>query len=73
MPLGLETKNPQNCTITPRSVIAPGEIVPDCTVVYSNGRRRVDKRRILETKNVNIVKQINIVRKMIRSDQDKFK
>lgn len=71
--VGRGTHSLQNCTVTPRSVIAPGEVVPDCTVVYSNGQRRIDKRRVLETKNINLVKQINIARKMIRSDPDKFK
>lgn len=63
----------QNCTITPRSTVAPGEILPDQTVVYSNGQRRTDRRRILEARKVALLKQINVVRKMIRSDPDKFR
>ena len=63
----------QNCTITPRSTVGPGEILPDQTVVYSNGQRRIDRRRILETRKMALLKQINVVRKMIRSDPDKFR
>ncbi|KFH46116.1 Dynactin subunit-like protein [Hapsidospora chrysogenum ATCC 11550] len=64
----------QNCTVTPRSTIAPGEILPDQTVVYSNGKRRTDKRRILEARKAGLLRQINVVRsmKMIRSDPDRF-
>lgn len=62
----------QNCTITSRTVIAPAEVIPDNTVIHSNGKRRVDRRRVLETRKVALVKQISVARKMIRSDPEKF-
>ncbi|KAL6852402.1 hypothetical protein ACO1O0_006946 [Amphichorda felina] len=71
--IGSGAKIGKNCTITPRSTVAPGEILPDQTVVYSNGQRRTDRRRILEARKVALLKQINVVRKMIRSDPDKFR
>lgn len=55
------------------SVIPPGEVIPDCTTVYSNGLRRTDKRGVGELRKLGIVKQIAVLRKMIPSNPDKFK
>jgi len=71
--IGSGAKLGKNCTVSSRSVIAPGEVVPDATVIYSNGQRRPDRRRVIETRKIGLVKQINVVRKMIRNDPDKFK
>jgi dynactin-6 len=53
-------------------VIAPGEVLPDNTVVYSNGTRRQDKRSVTDMKKFALVKQINVLRKMIPSNPSKF-
>lgn len=63
----------QYCTITHRSVIAPGEVIPDHTVVYSNGKRRKDKRDIVEMRKYNLLKQISLLRKLIPNNPEKFK
>ena len=55
----------QNCTITPRSVILPGEEIPDFTVVYSNGLRRLDKRDLGDMRLRAQVRQVNVLRGLI--------
>ncbi|KAI1387527.1 trimeric LpxA-like protein [Hypoxylon trugodes] len=70
--VGKGAKLGRHCTITPRSVIQPGETVPDYTVVYSNGTRRTDKRGISDLKNKAQARQIEILRKLIPSVPAKF-
>ncbi|KAK4127278.1 trimeric LpxA-like protein [Parathielavia appendiculata] len=62
----------KHCTLTPHSEIAAGEVVPDLTVVYSNGMRRTDKREVAELKNKGIARQIDVLRRMIPSNPAKF-
>ena len=62
----------QHCTITPLSVIPPGEVIPDLTVVYSNGTRRTDKRGVWESRIKAQARQIEQLRKMIPSNPAKF-
>lgn len=59
------------CTITPRSVLQPGERVPDFTVVYSN-MRRPDKRGVVALRNKGQTRQIEVLRRMIPSNPAKF-
>jgi dynactin-6 len=47
-------------------------VVPDFTVVYSNGLRRSDRRGIAELKNKGQVRQIDVLRRMIPSNPAKF-
>ncbi|KAH6608824.1 hypothetical protein Trco_002170 [Trichoderma cornu-damae] len=63
----------QNCTVSHLSVIANGDVLPDNTVVYSNGTRRTDKRGTPELRKLSMVKQIAMLKKMIPSNQDKFR
>ncbi|TLD29132.1 hypothetical protein PspLS_03657, partial [Pyricularia sp. CBS 133598] len=60
------------CTLTPRSVIAPKERIPDGTVVYSNGMRRPDKRGIIDLRKEAQVRQIEALRRLIPSTPAKF-
>ncbi|KAI6322321.1 hypothetical protein MCOR29_004826 [Pyricularia oryzae] len=60
------------CTLTPRSVIAPKERIPDGTVVYSNGMRRLDKRGIVDLRKEAQVRQIEALRRLIPSTPAKF-
>ncbi|KAF4122107.1 dynactin 6 [Geosmithia morbida] len=69
--IGSGAKIGKYCTITSRSVIAPRDTVPDHTVVFANGKRRLD-RRAVEPRKLALVKQISVSRKMIRSDPEKF-
>ncbi|SPJ85303.1 uncharacterized protein FTOL_11084 [Fusarium torulosum] len=63
----------KNCTITQMSNIAPGTVLPDNTVVFSNGTRRIDRRDLSDQRKLALVKQLAILRKMIPSNADKFK
>lgn len=63
----------KNCTITQMSNIGPGTVLPDNTVVFSNGTRRIDRRDLSDHRKVALVKQLAILRKMIPSNADKFK
>ncbi|KAH7161543.1 trimeric LpxA-like protein [Dactylonectria macrodidyma] len=63
----------KNCTITPMTVVPPGTILPDSTVIFSNGTKRIDQRDISDQKKLALIKQLAVLRKMIRSNPDKFK
>ncbi|PNY28805.1 Uncharacterized protein TCAP_01281 [Tolypocladium capitatum] len=56
--IGCGAKIGKNCTISHMSVIAPGDVLPDFTTVYSNGLRRIDKRGVGERQKHRLVKQI---------------
>ncbi|KAL2261083.1 hypothetical protein VTK26DRAFT_4718 [Humicola hyalothermophila] len=60
------------CTLTPHTEIAAGDVIPDFTVVYSNGMRRTDRRGVAEPRNKGIARQIDILRRMIPSNPHKF-
>ncbi|KAK3292648.1 uncharacterized protein B0H64DRAFT_233616 [Chaetomium fimeti] len=62
----------KHCTLTPYTEIAAGEVVPDFTVVYSNGLRRTDKRGVAELKNKGLARQIDVLKRMIPSNPAKF-
>lgn len=55
------------------SIVAAGEELPDFTVVYSNGKRRADRRAVADIRKSAMVKQIAILRHMIPSNADKFR
>ncbi|KAM0331396.1 hypothetical protein ACHAQA_003069 [Verticillium albo-atrum] len=55
----------KNCTITPQSIIKAGENIPDSTVVFSNGRRRTDKRDMTELRHKAQARQVDVLRKLI--------
>ena len=50
----------------------PGEEIPDFTVVYSNGTRRLDRRGISDLKNKVQARQIEVLKKLIPSNPAKF-
>ncbi|KAK0384717.1 hypothetical protein NLU13_7195 [Sarocladium strictum] len=62
----------KNCTLTPKSIIRPGEELPDDTVVYANGLRRTDRRGLTDLRKSGLTKQITVLRKMIPSNPAKF-
>ncbi|KAI2610079.1 trimeric LpxA-like protein [Hypoxylon fragiforme] len=70
--IGKGAKLGKHCTFTPQTVIQPGEVVPDFTVIYSNGIRRSDKRGVTELKNKAQARQIEILRRLIPSHPGKF-
>ncbi|KAM0551478.1 hypothetical protein ACHAO7_004940 [Fusarium culmorum] len=71
--VGSGAKIGKNCTVTHMSKIAPGTILPDNTVVFSNGTRRIDRCELSDQRKIALIKQLAILRKMIPSNPDKFK
>ncbi|KAH0601796.1 hypothetical protein MHUMG1_00675 [Metarhizium humberi] len=71
--IGSGAKIGRHCTISQKSVIPPGEHLPDHTVVYSDGLRRLDNRGVTDMRKLGLVKQIAVLKKMIPSNPDKFK
>lgn len=67
-----DTGGSQYCTISPRTTIAPGETVPDYTVVFSNGLHRRDKRDVVDIRNRAQARQLEVLRKLIPSNPAKF-
>lgn len=71
--IGSGAKIGKHCTVSSMSTIPPGDVIADCTTVFSNGLRRKDSRAVAEMRKLGIVKQIAVLRKMIPSNPDKFK
>ncbi|GAO13366.1 uncharacterized protein UV8b_00654 [Ustilaginoidea virens] len=71
--IGCGAKIGKHCTVSPRSVVAPGENLPDNTVLYSDGLRRTDNRDVADLRNLGLTKQIAVLQKMIPSNPEKFK
>ncbi|KAI1814218.1 trimeric LpxA-like protein [Poronia punctata] len=70
--VGKGAKLGKHCILTPRSVIQPGEAVPDFTVVFSNGARRQDKRGATDLTKKAHTRHIEVLRKLIPSNRAKF-
>ncbi|KAI1458774.1 trimeric LpxA-like protein [Annulohypoxylon moriforme] len=70
--IGKGAKLGKYCTLTPQSVVQPFETIPDFTVIYSNGTRRIDKRGVSELKNKVQARQIETLRRLIPSNPNKF-
>ncbi|KAI1268180.1 trimeric LpxA-like protein [Xylariaceae sp. FL1019] len=70
--VGKGAKLGKHCVLTPKSVVAPFDTVPDYTVIYSNGTRRLDKRGVADLKNKTQARQIEVLRKLIPSNPSKF-
>ncbi|KUI69269.1 Dynactin subunit 6 [Cytospora mali] len=60
------------CTLSPRSIILPGETVPDYTIIFANGTHRRDKRDVIDIRTRTQVRQLDILRKLIPSKPSKF-
>ncbi|KAI1826789.1 trimeric LpxA-like protein [Xylaria intraflava] len=70
--VGKGAKLGRHSVITPRSVIRTGEIVPDFTVVYSNGTRRSDRRGATDLKYKAQARQIEVLRRLVPSNPARF-
>ncbi|KAK3692327.1 trimeric LpxA-like protein [Podospora appendiculata] len=62
----------KHCTLTPYTVVAAGDVIPDYTVIYSNGLRRQDRRGVAELRNKGQARQIEVLKRMIPSSPAKF-
>ncbi|KAI1171018.1 trimeric LpxA-like protein [Nemania sp. FL0916] len=70
--VGRGAKLGKHCVLTPKSTVRPEEVVPDFTVIYSNGIRRPDRRGVIDLKNKAQARQIEVLRKLIPSNPAKF-
>jgi dynactin-6 len=52
--------------------VADGEIIPNFTVIYGNGLRRIDASGIEDLKLKMVGRQIDVLRKLIPSNLAKF-
>lgn len=52
--------------------MAEGEVLPDYTVIYGNGMRRVDNGGVDGLKLKLVARQVEILRKLIPSNPAKF-
>jgi dynactin-6 len=62
----------KHCKIGPLCEIAEGEIVPDFTVVYGNGMRRLDSSGVEDLKLKMVARQIEVLKRLIPSNPAKF-
>ncbi len=62
----------QHCKIGPLCEVAEGEVLPDFTVIYGNGSRRIDKSGAEDLKMKMIARQVEVLRKLIPSNLAKF-
>lgn len=62
----------QHCKIGPMCEIADGDVVPDFTVIYGNGLRRIDTSDIEDLKLKLVGRQTDILKKLIPTNLAKF-
>lgn len=62
----------KHCKIGPLCEVADGEIVPDFTIVYGNGMRRLDISGVEDLKLKMVARQIDVLKKLIPSNLAKF-
>jgi dynactin-6 len=62
----------KHCKVGPLCEVADGEIVPDFTVIYGNGMRRVDKSGVEDLNLKMVGRQVDVLRKLIPSNLAKF-
>jgi len=62
----------KHCKIGPLCIVEHNEVVPDYTVIYGTGLRRVDKSEVDDLKMKMISRQVDVLRKLIPSNPAKF-
>lgn len=62
----------KHCKIGPQCEIVEGETVPDFTVVYGNGMRRLDNSGVEDLKLKMVARQIEVLKRLIPSNPAKF-
>jgi dynactin-6 len=53
-------------------VVEENEVLPDYTVVYGPGQRRIDETEVDDLKIKLVKKQVDVLRKLIPSNISKF-
>ncbi|TAQ86839.1 hypothetical protein B7494_g4809 [Chlorociboria aeruginascens] len=62
----------KHCKIGPLCEVTEGEVLPDFTVLFGNGMRRVDQSGVEELKLKMVGRQVEVLRKLIPSNLAKF-
>lgn len=62
----------KHCKIGPLCTVADDEVLPDYTVVYGAGMRRVDSSNVEELKIKMVRRQVEVLKKLIPSNPAKF-
>ncbi|KAH8599775.1 trimeric LpxA-like protein [Bisporella sp. PMI_857] len=62
----------KHCKVGAVCAVGEGETLPDFTVIYGNGLRRVDKANVEELKLRMVGRQVEVLRKLIPSNPAKF-
>ncbi|CAL3969146.1 hypothetical protein PZA11_006224 [Diplocarpon coronariae] len=62
----------KHCKVGPLCEVAEYEFLPDYTVIYGNGMRRLDTSGVESLKLKNIAKQVEVLRRLIPSNLAKF-
>ncbi|KAG9239049.1 trimeric LpxA-like protein [Amylocarpus encephaloides] len=63
----------KHCKIGPMCEVGEHEIVPDFTVLFGNGMRRIDRSGVEDLKLKMVARQVEILRKLIPNNLAKFK
>jgi len=62
----------KHCKIGPLCEVAEGDNVPDFTVIYGNGMRRLDKSGVEDLNLKMVARHVDVLRKLIPSNLAKF-
>ncbi|CZR57123.1 uncharacterized protein PAC_07012 [Phialocephala subalpina] len=62
----------KHCKIGPLCEVAEGEVLPDFTVIFGNGMRRIDNSGVEDLKMKMVARQVEVLRKLIPSNIAKF-
>jgi len=62
----------KHCKIGPLCTVAENETVPDYTVIFCDGTRRVDRSGVEELKAKMVAKQVDVLRRLIPTNLSKF-
>jgi len=62
----------KHCKVGPLCIVAEYEDLPDYTVVYGDGMRRVDNSDVEDLKVKMIRRQVEVLKKLIPSNPAKF-
>ncbi|PQE33554.1 transferase hexapeptide domain-containing protein [Rutstroemia sp. NJR-2017a WRK4] len=62
----------KHCKIGPLCEVADDEVIPDYTVIYGDGLRRIDKSGVEDLKLKMVGRQADVLRKLIPSNLAKY-
>ncbi|KAI9745557.1 MAG: hypothetical protein M1818_001091 [Claussenomyces sp. TS43310] len=62
----------KHCTIGPLCSVGEGEVLPDYTVIYGAGIRRIDKSAVEEMKAKTVSRQAEALKKLVPSNLAKY-